>query len=138
MNPCKTSSAAIRREQTPDDTALVIAAKAGNEEAFTKLIIRHRGRILAVVKRITNNHADAEDVFQTTSLQVFVHICRFDCRSKFSTWVTRIAINTALMLLRRHRAVVTASLEHVMEVDPSRLREPRSSRLNRQAPVIHT
>ena len=126
MNPSETINAALSWESYADETALVMAAKAGKEEAFTELIIRHRERILSVAGRITNNQADAEDVYQTTCLQVFLHICGFDCRSKFSTWVTRIAINSALMLLRRHWAANTTSMDDVIEFDPSRLRDPKA------------
>ena len=126
MNPSEKINAAVGRESYADETALVMAAKAGKEEAFTELIIRHRERILSVAGRITNNQADAEDVYQTTCLQVFLHICGFDCRSRFSTWVTRIAINTALMLLRRHRVANTTSMDDVFEFDPSRLTDPKA------------
>jgi RNA polymerase sigma-70 factor (ECF subfamily) len=120
---------AIRRhgqqKSDSDDTALVIAAKAGEGEAFTELITRHRKLILTVAQRITNNHADAEDVFQTTCLQAFVHVCRFDGRSKFSTWQTRIAINSALMVLRRNRAANATSMNDLVEGDSYRLRDQR-------------
>jgi RNA polymerase sigma-70 factor (ECF subfamily) len=80
---------------------------------------------LTVAQRITNNHADAEDVFQTTCLQAFVHVCRFDGRSKFSTWQTRIAINSALMVLRRNRAANATSMNDLVEGDSYRLRDQR-------------
>ena len=126
MSPSERINAAVSRESYADETALVMAAKAGQEEAFTELIIRHRERILSVAGRITNNQADAEDVYQTTCLQVFLHIRGFDCRSNFSAWVTRIAINSALMLLRRHWAANTTSMDEVIEFDPSRLRDPKA------------
>ena len=85
MNSVGTMSVQIGSESRLDETALVMAAKAGEEEAFAELILRHRVRILAAAMRITKNHADAEDVFQTASMQAYVHLRGFDCRSKFST-----------------------------------------------------
>jgi RNA polymerase sigma-70 factor (ECF subfamily) len=104
---------------------LVSAAKAGEEQAFTELLARNRRKILPVAQRITKNHSDSEDVFQTTCLQAFVHISRFDGRSKFSTWVMRIAINSALMGLRRNRAANATSMSELLEVDSFRLRDPK-------------
>jgi DNA-directed RNA polymerase specialized sigma24 family protein len=94
MNSVGTMNVQIGSERRLDEAALVMAARAGEEEAFAELILRHRVRILAAAMRITKNHADAEDVFQTASMQAYVHLCSFDCRSKFSTWMMRIAINT--------------------------------------------
>jgi RNA polymerase sigma-70 factor (ECF subfamily) len=54
--------------------------------------------------RITRNQDDAEDVVQDAWMKTYVHLNTFDGRSKFSTWLTRIAINSALMILRRKRA----------------------------------
>jgi len=108
-----------------DEAALVTAAKAGEEQAFTELLARHRRRILTIVQRITRNHEDSEDVFQITCMQAFVHICRFDGRSKFSTWLTRIAINSALMSLRRNRSRNATSMSDLVEGDSSWLRDPK-------------
>jgi len=125
MNHSETICAEISQESCSYDTALVMAAKAGKKEAFAELIARHRRGILAVAHRITKNHADAEDVFQTTCLQAFLHVCRFDGRSKFSTWMTRIAINSALMVLRRNRASNVTSIDDFVEGDLHKLRDPR-------------
>ena len=61
--------------------------------------------------RITRNQQDAEDALQDTFLKAFVHLNNFDGRSTFSTWLTRIAINTALMILRKKRAHPETSME---------------------------
>ena len=125
MNYSETISARIGRKQYSDDSALVMAAKAGEGEALTELITRHRMRILTVAQRITKNRADAEDVFQSTCMQVFIHVCRFDGRSKFSTWVTRIAINNALMVLRRNRRANAISINDSAEGDFCKLKDPK-------------
>jgi len=86
------------------DHDLVEAARSGNEEAFVKLWNRHSKKVFGTVIRIVKNHEDAEDVLQEVCLRSFINIQRFDGRSKIYTWITRIAINTALMTLRRKRA----------------------------------
>jgi len=87
------------------DSVLVTATKRGDTRAFDKLILRHKQRVLAVAQRITNNREDAEDVAQESFHKAFVHLDAFHEKSRFSTWLTRIAMNEALMLLRRRRRV---------------------------------
>jgi RNA polymerase sigma-70 factor, ECF subfamily len=85
------------------DEALVAAAKRGDTHAFETLVLRHQQTVLAVAQRITNNREDAEDVAQESLHKAFVHLGDFQEKSRFSTWLTRIAMNEAFMLLRRRR-----------------------------------
>jgi RNA polymerase sigma-70 factor (ECF subfamily) len=62
--------------------------------------------MFAVAKRITKNREDAEDIVQESFLKAFLHLGTFQGKSQFSTWLTRIAINEALMLLRQKRRVL--------------------------------
>lgn len=71
----------------------------------------HTKKIFQVIYRITKNREDAEDALQDALLQAFVHLDKFDGRSAFSTWLTRIAINSALMLLRKRRNSHAFSLD---------------------------
>jgi RNA polymerase sigma-70 factor, ECF subfamily len=87
------------------DGALVAAAKLGETQAFDELVLRHRHRVLAVALRITKNREDAEDVSQESFHKAFLHLDAFQEKSQFSTWLTRIAINEAIMLLRGRRRV---------------------------------
>jgi RNA polymerase sigma-70 factor, ECF subfamily len=87
------------------DGALVATAKRGDTQAFEELILRHKQRVLAVAQRITNNREDAEDVAQESFHKAFLHLDAFQERSRFSTWLTRIAMNEAFMFLRRRRGV---------------------------------
>jgi RNA polymerase sigma factor (sigma-70 family) len=87
------------------DSALVAAAKCGDRLAFDELFFRHEQRILAVAQRITKNREDAEDVAQESFHKAFLHLDNFEEKSQFSTWLTRIAMNEAYMLLRRRRGV---------------------------------
>jgi RNA polymerase sigma-70 factor (ECF subfamily) len=88
---------------TPDED-LVAEARLGDRSAFAELWNRHSRTTFTRVYRITKNRADAEDVIQEVWLKAFVHLNTFDGRAKFSTWLTRIAINSALMTLRRKRS----------------------------------
>lgn len=88
------------------DGTLVAATKSGDAQAFEELVLRHRQRVLAVAQRITNNREDAEDVAQESFHKAFLHLGAFQERSRFSTWLTRIAMNEAFMLLRRRRGVL--------------------------------
>jgi RNA polymerase sigma-70 factor, ECF subfamily len=88
------------------DEELVAATKSGDTQAFEQLVLRHRLRVLAVAQRITNSREDAEDVSQESFHKAFLHLDAFQEKSRFSTWLTRIAMNESLMLLRRRRGVV--------------------------------
>jgi RNA polymerase sigma-70 factor, ECF subfamily len=85
------------------DDSLVGHAKLGNEQAFIELWSRHGERTRAVVARIIRNREDAEDILQETYLKSFLHLVTFNGESQFATWLTRIAINSAFMLLRKRR-----------------------------------
>ena len=88
------------------DEVLVAATKRGNAQAFEELVLRHRQKVLAVAQRITNNREDAEDVAQESFTKAFLYLDAFQEKSRFSTWLTRIAMNEAFMLLRRRRGIV--------------------------------
>lgn len=94
----------IRLSDPGADEALIVAARAGDEQAFEDLVKRHQPRILGVARRYTRIPEDAEDVVQQTFQKAFINLRKFEGKSSFSTWLTRIAINEALMLLRRRRA----------------------------------
>src|SRR3989441_4606050 len=86
-----------------EDAALVAGAKTGDAHAFELLVERHKGKILSLAQRMTRNREDAEDVVQQSFQKAFIHLKKFEGESLFSSWLTRIAINEALMLLRRKR-----------------------------------
>jgi RNA polymerase sigma-70 factor, ECF subfamily len=94
-----------------EEATLVLAAKSGDGHAFEILIGRHQQRILAVARRLTRIREDAEDIVQQSFQKAFVHLHKFEGRSSFSTWLTRIAINEALMLLRRGRGLREVSID---------------------------
>jgi RNA polymerase sigma factor (sigma-70 family) len=87
-----------------NENTVLAAAKRGQTAAFDELWQAHTKRILRTTYRITRNREDAEDALQDSFLRAFLHIKDFDGRSSFSTWLTRIAINSALMILRKKRS----------------------------------
>jgi len=97
------------------DEALVAAAKLGNHPAFAELWTRHSNRAFKTAYRIVGNRDDAEDVIQDAWMKTYVHLKTFDGRSKFSTWLIRITINSALMTLRKKRVHPETSLEVVVD-----------------------
>src|ERR1700730_4999812 len=103
-------SAIIGRFTGEGDLALVAAAQDGNLQACEVLVERHGQKIFFVARRITGTRADAEDVVQQTFQKAFTYLCRFENRSSFSTWLTRIAINEALVILRRGRRLREVSI----------------------------
>jgi RNA polymerase sigma-70 factor (ECF subfamily) len=86
-----------------DDASLVAAAKSGDRSAFELLVERHEQAIFFRALRITVNREDAQDVVQQSFQKAFVHLREFEGRSSFSTWLTRIALNEALMLKRSNK-----------------------------------
>ena len=95
------------------DEVLVAATKRGDSRAFEELVLRHRQKVLAVAQRITNHREDAEDVAQETFHKAFLHLDAFQEKSQFSTWLTRIAMNEAFMLIRRRRGIVEVLPENL-------------------------
>src|SRR5258708_4679682 len=93
------------------DATLVFAAKSGDGHAFGILVKRYQRRILAVARRFTGIREDAEDIAQQSFQKAFVHLGKFEGKSSFSTWLTRIAINEALMFLRRGRVLREVSID---------------------------
>jgi RNA polymerase sigma-70 factor (ECF subfamily) len=89
---------------TRSDQRLVYAAQSGCRAAFDELVSLHSRRVRRTVLAITKNLEDAEDAMQESYLRAFLAISRFEGRASFYSWLTRIAINSALMILRRRRA----------------------------------
>jgi RNA polymerase sigma-70 factor (ECF subfamily) len=92
-------------QDSTGDEQLVAAAKGGDDLAFEAIVRRHRQRIFGLALRYTRSREDAEDVVQQTFQRAFIHLVGFEGRSSLSTWLTSIAINHALMLLRKRRAL---------------------------------
>lgn len=102
-NNKKRARSAMYETRQPAETNLMEAAKAGQSTAFGALCERYSQQLLRISLRVTRNREDAEDAVQDALLRAFVHLRDFDGRSSFGTWLTRIAINSALMILRKKR-----------------------------------
>ena len=128
------------------DDALVSSAKRGEHSAFTELWHRHSGRAFTKIYRITGNRQDAEDALQDSFLNAFTHLKTFDGRSQFSTWLTRIATNSALMILRRRKSRPSISMDSCVDgsmppkwaaIDPAPDAEAEYLRLERDRRLKH-
>jgi RNA polymerase sigma factor (sigma-70 family) len=100
----ESGTTSIGKARRLSDESLVEAAKLGHSIAFDTLSERYRQQLFRAAHRITRSREDAEDAVQDSLLRAFVHMRNFDGRSKLGTWLTRIAINSALMILRKKRA----------------------------------
>jgi RNA polymerase sigma factor (sigma-70 family) len=106
------------------DMCLVAAAKDRDHQAYAELCRRHSQQIFQTVLRITGNISDAEDALQEALLKAYVQIGGFEGRSAFSSWLTRIAINSALMLLRKKRSHPVYGFECDPDIDEVNFSEP--------------
>jgi RNA polymerase sigma-70 factor, ECF subfamily len=109
VEPEKPAKAAAPRPQLPstvvkeDEPELVAAAKAGDVTAFETLVNRYERKIFRLAQNITQNREDAEDTMQEAFLKAYQHLGDFQGNSRFYTWLVRIAVNQALMKLRKRR-----------------------------------
>jgi RNA polymerase sigma-70 factor (ECF subfamily) len=94
-----------------DESALVERARSGDAAAFAELVNRYERKIYRLARNITQNDEDAEDVLQETFLKAYSHLDSFQGDSKFYTWLVRIAVNEALMKLRKRKGDRTISLD---------------------------
>jgi RNA polymerase sigma-70 factor, ECF subfamily len=99
----QSDAAAVSDLRAWSEMQLIAAAKGGEGAPFGELCKRHMQRVFGVTRRIMPNREDAEDAVQDCFLSAFVHLKDFDGRSRFATWLTSIAINAALMKLRKNR-----------------------------------
>jgi RNA polymerase sigma-70 factor, ECF subfamily len=114
-----TSDHQVPGATTVSDESLVETAQNGGHWAYVELCRRYRELMFCVVQRITKNSHDTEDILQDAWMRGFVHIRTFDGRAAFSTWLTRIAINSALMMLRKRRWHLESSLDDQKNSDVS-------------------
>ena len=117
--------------QKVDEQTLVAAAKCGQGDAFDVLFNRYKQMMLRAALRITQKHEDSEDAVQDSFLSAFLHLKDFDGRSSLSTWLTRIAINSSLMILRKKRTSRETPMEFSNETGETvKVWEPVDPALN--------
>src|SRR6202161_1106440 len=106
---------AVSSQANIDESILVAQAREGDAVAFGELVRRYEGKIFRLAQHITQNREDAEDVLQETFLKAYEHLDQFQGNSKFYTWIVRIAVNQALMKLRRRKADRSVSLDETID-----------------------
>lgn len=104
-------------EGVSDELALVQQAKDGDLEAFSELVRRYDRNIFRIAQHITHNEEDAQDVVQDAFFKAYRNLEQFQGNSKFYTWLVRIAVNEALMKLRKRRNDRTVSIDEDVETD---------------------
>ena len=97
--------------ETNWEEALVRASQDGNHQAIETLFRRYRRQLLGTARRILGNIEDAEDALQDGLLSAYRNLPRFEGRCKFSTWLTRIVLNAALMRRRGAKGLRMTSLD---------------------------
>jgi RNA polymerase sigma-70 factor (ECF subfamily) len=104
-------------EPVSDELSLVQAAKKGDVSAFGELVKRYDRNVFRIALHITQNREDAEDVVQDAFLKAYENLEQFQGQSKFYTWLVRIAVNEALMKLRRRRPERMVSLDQEVQTE---------------------
>jgi RNA polymerase sigma-70 factor, ECF subfamily len=104
-----------------EESRLVAAAKQGDEEAFRTLVDQYYHNIYNLVRKIARNHEDTEDAVQWALFKAYCNLSQFQGNSRIYTWLVRIAVNEALMRLRKKRSNREIPLEDVAQSDPSLL-----------------
>ncbi len=104
-------------EPASDEQRLVDAARGGDVGAFEELVRRYDRNVFRIAQHITQNREDAEDVVQDAFLKAFQNLGQFQGQSKFYTWLVRIAVNEALMRLRRRRPERFVSIDEDVKTE---------------------
>jgi RNA polymerase sigma-70 factor (ECF subfamily) len=102
---------------TGAELALVEAARSGDISAFEQLVKKYDRNVFRIAQHITQNREDAEDVVQEAFLKAYSNLGNFQGQSKFYTWLVRIAVNEALMKLRKRKTDKTVSMDEDVETE---------------------
>jgi RNA polymerase sigma-70 factor (ECF subfamily) len=103
-----------------DDAALVTRAQAGDTAAFDTLVERYADKVHRLTYKVLRHEEDAEDALQDAFLSAYRNLPRFKGESTFSTWLYRVAMNAALMRLRKRREGMV-SIEQPSDREDSRV-----------------
>jgi RNA polymerase sigma-70 factor (ECF subfamily) len=106
---------AVTSQTGTDEAVLVAQSREGDMRAFGELVRRYEGKIFRLAQHVTQNREDAEDVLQETFMKAYEHLDQFKGDSKFYTWIVRIAVNQALMKLRRRKTDKSVSLDEQID-----------------------
>ena len=106
---------AVTSQAGIEESVLVAQAREGDTVAFGELVRRYEAKIFRLAQHVTQNREDAEDVLQETFMKAYEHLDQFKGDSKFYTWIVRIAVNQALMKLRRRKTDKSVSLDEQID-----------------------
>jgi RNA polymerase sigma-70 factor (ECF subfamily) len=110
-----TAAMPVTSQPGTDESILLAQSREGDTRAFAELVHRYEGKIFRLAQHITQNREDAEDVLQETFMKSYEHLDQFKGDSKFYTWIVRIAVNQALMKLRRRKTDKSVSLDEQID-----------------------
>jgi len=110
-----TAAMPVSSQSGIDESVLLAQSREGDTRAFAELVRRYEGKIFRLAQHITQNREDAEDVLQETFMKAYEHLEQFKGDSKFYTWIVRIAVNQALMKLRRRKTDKSVSLDEQID-----------------------
>src|SRR5471030_3094189 len=105
----------VSSQSGTDEATLVAQSRKGDTGAFGELVRRYEGKIFRLAQHVTQNREDAEDVLQETFMKAYEHLDQFKGNSKFYTWIVRIAVNQALMKLRKRKTDRSVSLDEQID-----------------------
>ena len=118
LNLCRHEDRLLRYRQMnrsyTDETVLVTGLRDGDEAAYEYLVREHGGRLLSVIRRILRNEDESADALQDTFIAAFKNIDRFEGAAKLTTWLHQIAVNAALMKLRKKRNIHERSVDDLL------------------------
>jgi RNA polymerase sigma-70 factor (ECF subfamily) len=120
----KSTSPRTAPQTAGEEWVIVQRAIAGDSEALASLFARDRMRLYRAAYSVLRNKEDAEDALQSGLCSAYVNIRSFQGRSRFSTWVTRIVLNAALMYRRKRQTLAQLSLEEVVARNPHHVIAP--------------
>ncbi|WP_411844737.1 sigma-70 family RNA polymerase sigma factor [Roseibacillus persicicus] len=104
-------------QEAESDLELVARSQGGDSRAFEDLVVRHRGRVYAMIQNMVKNEADAWDLSQVVFVKVWKALPKFEARAKFSTWLYRIVHNVVYDWMRKRK------LESAGEFDDQLMKE---------------
>ena len=110
--------------ETVTEARLVAQALGGSQAAYEQLVRRYERPVITLIARMVGDRAQAEDLAQETFVKAFRHLAAFDTRRRFSSWLFRIAHNTALDALRRARPAVVPLEDGERVQDPAGVPAP--------------
>ena len=123
--PCRrTGGGNIDAPQRFEELELILRSQAGDTEAFGRLVIKYRAKILTVLYGIVRDEHDARDLAQESFLKAWRSIHQFQGRSSFYTWLYKLTVNMAIASLHRKGRCAEVELDHAI---PSSLPSPRAN-----------